>query len=76
VAKHAAARHVWVTLSYMEDEVTVDVRDDGRGFDPDQHYDGGYGLVAMRQRVTELAGELAIESGQDAGTVISARVPA
>jgi signal transduction histidine kinase len=76
VAKHAAARHVWVTLSYMEDEVTLDVRDDGHGFDPDQHYDGGYGLVAMRQRLTEQAGELAIESGQAAGTVISARVPA
>jgi signal transduction histidine kinase len=76
IAKHAAAVHVWVTLSYMEDEVTLDVRDDGQGFDPDQHYDGGYGLVAMRQRVTELAGELAIESGQDAGTVVSARVPA
>ena len=32
VAKHAAASHAWVTLSYMEDVVTLDVRDDGAGF--------------------------------------------
>jgi signal transduction histidine kinase len=34
VAKHAAASHAWVTLSYMEDVVTLDVRDDGIGFGP------------------------------------------
>ena len=32
VAKHAGASHAWVTLSYMEDVVTLDVRDDGAGF--------------------------------------------
>ena len=32
VAKHADASHAWVTLSYMEDVVTLDVRDDGDGF--------------------------------------------
>jgi signal transduction histidine kinase len=34
VAKHARATRVGVTLSYMENEVALDVRDDGRGFDP------------------------------------------
>jgi signal transduction histidine kinase len=34
VAKHAHATRVGVTLSYMEHEVALDVRDDGRGFDP------------------------------------------
>jgi signal transduction histidine kinase len=36
VAKHARATRVGVTLSYMEHEVALDVRDDGRGFDPAQ----------------------------------------
>jgi signal transduction histidine kinase len=36
VAKHARATRVGVTLSYMENEVALDVRDDGRGFDPAQ----------------------------------------
>ena len=33
VARHAQATRVGVTLSYMEHEVALDVRDDGRGFD-------------------------------------------
>ena len=37
VAKHAGASHTWVTLSYMEDVVTLDVRDDGAGFAPQGH---------------------------------------
>jgi signal transduction histidine kinase len=80
VAKHAGASRVTVTLSYMEDVVTLDVLDDGGGFDVNQQAarkDGsGFGLTAMRQRVQRLAGELAIESGSGAGTAVSATVPA
>jgi signal transduction histidine kinase len=78
VAKHAAASHAWVTLSYMEDVVTLDVRDDGIGFDqPGQSQtDGGFGLIAMRQRVNRLAGQLEIESEPGAGTAVSASLPA
>ena len=42
VAKHADATHAWVTLSYMEDVVTLDVRDDGAGFAPERP-DGPHG---------------------------------
>jgi signal transduction histidine kinase len=82
VAKHAAASRAWVTLSYMEDEVSLDVRDDGTGFEPRPAPlepvppEGGFGLTAMRQRVSEMAGELEIESEPGAGTAVSARVPA
>ena len=79
VAKHAAAAHVWVTLSYMEDVVTLDVRDDGAGFlpaEPAEGRVGGFGLIAMRQRVNRLAGQLEIESAPGAGTVVSASLPA
>ncbi len=78
VAKHAGAEHAWVTLSFMENEVTLDIRDDGHGFErPEtQKADGGFGLTAMRDRVGELAGELAIETEPGSGTAVSARVPA
>jgi signal transduction histidine kinase len=79
VAKHANATRVGLTLSYMEDEVALDVRDDGVGFDPASltvSADGGFGLTAMRERVERLAGTLEIESEQGAGTAISACVPA
>ena len=46
VARQAQAVSVWVKLSYLEQEVALDVRDDGKGFEPAQA--GGFGLVAMR----------------------------
>jgi signal transduction histidine kinase len=163
VAKHAEATRVGVTLSYLEHEVALDVRDDGRGFDPallcgsragiggkaaspagdeverpggarepavaepaitatagrraagkgpppdglpgangnglrgkepdlpqaggrgpdsaqpsdgGPNSTGGFGLVAMRQRIEALSGTVQVESEPGAGTGISARVPA
>jgi signal transduction histidine kinase len=77
VGKHAKARRVGLTLSYMEDVVTLDVRDDGVGFRPEA-VDGEdtFGLTGMRQRVRRLAGQLEIESEPGGGTAISATVPA
>jgi signal transduction histidine kinase len=80
VAKHASASRVGITLSYMEDVVSLDIRDDGVGFQPDQRgtpgSGGGFGLTGMQQRVRRLAGSLAIESEPGHGTAISAIVPA
>jgi signal transduction histidine kinase len=78
VAKHAIATHAGVTLSYMGDVVTLDVRDDGKGFSVTGAApgEGGFGLTAMRQRVTRLAGQLEIESEPGGGTAVSASVPA
>ncbi|GGS68504.1 hypothetical protein GCM10010156_29260 [Planobispora rosea] len=76
-AKHAAASRVGLTLSYMGDVVTLDVRDDGAGFDPERVREaGGFGLTAMRKRVSRLAGTLEIESEPGGGTAVSASVPA
>lgn len=79
IARHAHATRVGVTLSYMGDEVVLDVRDDGIGFEPvTPTGDGGtgFGLIAMRQRVNRVAGTLAIESEPGGGTAVSARIPA
>jgi signal transduction histidine kinase len=89
VAKHARATRVGVTLSFLESEVALDVRDDGRGFDPARleaatttnggaqppSREGGFGLTIMRQRVEGLSGSLRIESEPGVGTGISACVP-
>lgn len=83
VTKHAQATRVGVTLSYLEHEVALDVRDDGKGFDPAGLTSGteassgsrGFGLTIMRQRVEGLSGTLRIESEPGAGTGISACVP-
>jgi len=115
VARHAQATTVALTLSYLERAVALDVRDDGRGFEPASvgvpaaragvaagslgdgplgdeplgggslgggplgggpRPEGGFGLVAMRQRIEGVSGTLEIESEPGAGTAISACVPA
>lgn len=77
VAKHAAASRVGLTLSYMDDQIALDVRDDGAGFEPVRARDGGgYGLTSMQQRANRLAGSVEIESEPGAGTAISATIPA
>ncbi|MEU8709381.1 sensor histidine kinase [Streptomyces sp. NPDC048565] len=78
-ARHARASRLGVTLSFMAGEVTLDVRDDGRGFDPKalpaHTGSGGFGLDGMRARAERIAGTVTVESEQDGGTAISARVP-
>jgi signal transduction histidine kinase len=74
VDKHAAAARVGLTLSYMDGEVTLDVRDDGAGFTP--RPGPGFGLPGMRRRVQQLAGTLHVESEPGGGTAISAVLPA
>jgi len=77
--RHADATRVGVTLSYMDDEVSLDVRDDGRGFDPHalprRETARGFGLGGMRARAERIAGTVDIESEPGHGTAISARVP-
>ncbi|MGW7280144.1 sensor histidine kinase [Streptomyces sp. NPDC054844] len=77
-ARHAAAGRVGVTLSYMGDEVTLDIRDDGRGFDRavrQRTPTGGFGLDGMRTRAERIAGALTVEAEPGQGTAVSARVP-
>ncbi len=73
---HSAARHVSVSLDGNEDEIRLDVSDDGVGFDPDASMNGhGLGLIGMRERLKAVGGDCAITSRCGAGTRILARVP-
>ena len=78
-ARHARATRVGVTLSFLGDEVILDIRDDGRGFDPlalpERTRTGGFGLDGMRARAERIAGSLTIEAEPGHGTALSARVP-
>lgn len=77
VGKHSGAARVAVTLSYMEDQVALDVRDDGSGFDTDAPTGANrYGLASMRQRIERLGGYVGIESSAGAGTAVSVILPA
>jgi signal transduction histidine kinase len=75
VVKHAEADRAWVEVSEDEQQVTVTVRDDGTGFDPDQP-SGGFGLVGMRERAELANGRLLIESSAEQGTTVRVVLPA
>nr|WP_234442227.1 histidine kinase [Streptomyces sp. NRRL S-1448] len=75
VREHAAARTVTLTLSYLDDQVVLDIADDGRGFTTAAAQGRGHGLPAMHARMRQLGGTLTIESAPGEGTVLSAAVP-
>jgi signal transduction histidine kinase len=80
IRKHAQAKDVVLTLSYTADGVVLDIRDDGRGFDPaaiGERRDGtGLGLRGMRARLAEAGGTLTVESAPGEGTTLVVELPA
>lgn len=76
IAKHAQASRAGLTLSFMNDSVALDVRDDGNGFEATEAAAAqSFGLAAMRQRVAHVNGVMQIESAPGEGTAISVRIP-
>nr|WP_238345323.1 histidine kinase [Actinopolymorpha cephalotaxi] len=74
-AKHADAKNVLVRLDASPTALTLEVADDGVGFDPGASYPGHLGLRSMRERIAELGGTLEIHSAPGEGTRIVARAP-
>lgn len=72
VRRHAAAGKLTVRLSYLDDEVTVEVVDDGCGFDPTLA--DGFGLRGMRERVSQVGGEVTVRSAPGRGTSVGVRL--
>ncbi|MEN9867930.1 MAG: hypothetical protein RL748_3520 [Pseudomonadota bacterium] len=74
--RHSGAKLIAVLLSYEADYVRLEVRDDGRGFDPaSPDHAPGIGLLGMRERVLALAGRFEIVSSPGEGTSIKISIP-
>lgn len=73
IAKHAGASQVDIQLQYEKDAVELRIRDDGRGFDPQQTPPGHYGLSMMRERAAAMEAKLSITSQPGKGTEIVIR---
>ncbi|MEU6673018.1 sensor histidine kinase [Streptomyces sp. NPDC046925] len=76
--RHADAGRAEITLSFMDTSVSLDVVDDGRGFDPASTTSadgGGFGLPAMRARARSLGGTLSVESAPGQGTAVAVTLP-
>lgn len=88
VREHSGATTAALTLTSLDDQVVLDIADDGRGFDPERvaqrvteraPADGqdlrGHGLPAIRARARQLGGSLTVESAPGRGTVLSVSIP-
>ncbi|MFJ5080131.1 histidine kinase [Streptomyces sp. NPDC088553] len=76
--RHAGASRAEITLSFMDASVTLDVVDDGGGFEPGAVRpcsDGGFGLPAMRSRAESLGGTFTVESAPGQGTAVAVSLP-
>lgn len=76
-AHHSGAKHISLRLGYETNAVTLEVRDDGCGFDTEAALDtsGHFGLSGMRERADKIAASLHIESSPGAGTSVHVKVP-
>ena len=72
VRRHAAATCVQVALTYGDDDLRIEVTDDGVGSSDPR---GGHGLVGMRERVLVYGGRLDTASSRGAGFVVRAVLP-
>jgi signal transduction histidine kinase len=75
VIKHARASTATVHIAAEDGIVSLEVRDDGRGFDPAAVGGGRFGLRSMHGRVADLGGRLQVTSAPGRGTLMHAEVP-
>lgn len=78
--QHADAEHITVTVRYDEDEVALEIADDGIGFGPAVRLDsytreGHFGLVGLQERARHLGGSLSVDSQVGRGTIVQVRLP-
>ncbi|MGP4061257.1 sensor histidine kinase [Halobacillus sp. H74] len=73
--KHAAASEIKVKVEMKPQAAIIIVKDDGKGFNPQEKRDKSFGLVGMRERVDMLEGELNIDSSQGEGTIVMIHLP-
>jgi signal transduction histidine kinase len=78
VVKHAGPAHAQVTIGYRDQDVTVEVIDDGRGAvtpADDGRVGSGHGLIGMRERVAVFGGDLQVGPRPGGGFRVVARLP-
>jgi signal transduction histidine kinase len=76
--KHATPTQVEVHLEYAPSALRLRIRDDGSGFNPngpDASKNGHFGLVGIRERANDMAGDISLKSQPGQGTEIAVNVP-
>jgi len=75
IARHAECHQVEVVVDLRGNQLLVELRDDGRGFQTEQDDGHGHGLASMRERARRLGGALEVRSEPGHGTTVTLTVP-
>ena len=75
IVRHARAGKARISLAHDADFTSVEIRDDGIGFDAGADYPGHLGLRSMRERAARLGGTLEVASEPGSGTTVRVRIP-
>jgi signal transduction histidine kinase len=76
VARHSRASHVDISLADLPGSITLSIRDNGRGFEPENVKQAlGHGLQNMRERAAAIGGDLHFHSLHPGGTEVRITVP-
>ena len=76
VARHANATRLEIRMRTRDNEMLVDVRDDGRGItSEDLRGRASLGLVGMRERARQIGATVEVEGVDGKGTIVSLRIP-
>lgn len=75
--RHGRPSRIDLCLTGCLDRVTMDITDDGTGFDLEEAEQRrpGMGLFSMRERVSLVDGRLSVDSGPGRGTTLTATIP-
>ena len=74
VVKHAQCRNCFISLEYHQSDLTLAVRDDGIGFEPEIESKGRNGIESMRYRARRMNGSMHIDSSHTAGSSVVVRL--
>ncbi len=75
IVKHAHASTVLLRLNKQDDELILEVRDDGKGFEPTKPFPGHLGLRSIQERVAHLGGTCSLASAPSQGTCLCVCLP-
>ncbi len=74
IAKHSAAKQVYITIEKQNSDIHMEIKDDGKGFDPEKQTSSS-GLKNMKTRAASLSGSVSIASKPGEGTSIDLVIP-
>ena len=73
--KHASAETVWVYFGYDDDDLVMEIEDDGCGFVLDAKRPRSIGIYSMTRRAHSIGASLVVETRPGAGTTVRASIP-